>query len=514
MGGRDEVRHRIGAARDERGIGEVPPLESCKGVTGRIRSVLRCARDVLQTDDVGVGRRREMPRIREPGAVRRRDSTLIAGGLDIDGLRYKRRGQGIDHADVHLEAADQVIARKKTRTAADGRGVRLRILGRAKEELSAGIHRQRHRNTRLVRHPYPGVGRAHVDDMAFWAQPHVVERRACPDSHGDECSVVLIARGDPDVLANQRRGLGGEVLDRRFRLGVEVVEKRAVRRVRQYLERLGRHHGGLRVGDGEHREILGDRDRAVVRSHGRHRTVGVSQHEPRDSAHGPPANGTVEVDRPNGGTRRRRGRMADDEGRMLEIEFKIQCVALPGGDDQRRIENHFDRHGAVGCGALPALNLDLAGGNARTGGAGKAGLGVRRDGQNHVSRIATDGDGCTGVSAGRNAGVAENFGELVQLFEIDHWRLRRCGVDRDGAAAVLRRERDVQDFDADCRPVFRGVVADSDRKIGHLGSHARRASAAGAGHGARASATGAQAHTQGAASGQQDRFGLHVRYLG
>ena len=194
------------------------------------------------------------------------------------------------------------------------------------------------------------VGRVDVHHVAFRADPHVVEIAARPNAHGDESAVLLIARGDPHVLAGQG-ALRREVVDDGARLGVEIVEDRPVDRIGGDLQRLGPGNRRLRVDGGLGREFLGDGDRALIRRDGCHVAVGVPQHEARELVPGPAPYRAVEVDRPHRGARTD-GNVTHEERGMRQIELQIERVALGRAHRQRRVEIHLHGHGQIRSRAL------------------------------------------------------------------------------------------------------------------------------------------------------------------
>ncbi len=93
------------------------------------------------------------------------------------------------------------------------------------------------------------------------------------------------------------------------------------------------------------------------------------------------------------------------------------------------------------------------------GGSSESCFRIRRGDERHIARIGGNGDGGLGVGADGNRGIADEFGELIELQEIGDRRGIRGGVNGDVVAATLRGEGDGQDANADGGPIFRGGVA-------------------------------------------------------
>ena len=298
--------------------------------------------------------------------------------------------------------------------------------------------------------------------MSFRAQPDVAELAARPHAHRYQRAVDLVARGDAHELAGQAHGFGREILHDRLRLGVEVVEDRAVGGVGEELQRQRARDRGLRVRDRQHRKVLGDGERLAVGGHLRHRAVGVSQHQAREVAQRMMAHRPVEVHRPQRGASRRK-RVADDERRVGKIELQVERVVLTRADGQRGVKGDVHGHGEVAARALLALDMDVAGRDAGSGGERKAAFGVCGDRQQQVTGIGADGEHRPGIGADRHAHIAEDLAQLIQLLEIHVRRGGGCGPHRHRAAATLRHECDAQQLHADGRPVVRRRIADGQR---------------------------------------------------
>jgi hypothetical protein len=116
---------------------------------------------------------------------------------------------------------------------------------------------------------------------------------------------------------------------------------------------------------------------------------------------------------------------------------------------------HFDRHREVAAAALLALDRDQIGGDRGPARDRKPALGIGGDRQQQVTGIGTHGEQRAGVGAHRDADVAENLAELIELLEVDVGRRARRSPHRDRRAATLGEQRDAQYLDADRGPVIR-----------------------------------------------------------
>ena len=171
-----------------------------------------------------------------------------------------------------------------------------------------------------------------------------------------------------------------------------------------------------------------------------------------------PAHRTVEVDRPQRHARCRR-HVADDECRMVEVEFEVQSVALVSADNQRRFEVDFDGDRLAARAPFSSLNLDLVGRDRRPGRCSKSRLRIGRGRQHDVTRIPGDRERGARVAANRNRGIAEELRYLVELLEIDHLA-RRGRVHGDRRTATGALECDRLHLDRDRGPILGRRVTD------------------------------------------------------
>ena len=236
----------------------------------------------------------------------------------------------------------------------------------------------------------------------------------------------------------------------------------------------------LRIGRGLGGKFFRDGDRALVRRDGCHVAVGVSQHEARQLVPGPAPYRAVEIDRPDGGARAD-GNVTHQKRGVRQIELQVERVALRRAYRQRRIEIHLHGHGQARSRPLRVLHLDLARRNRGARGGRKAHLGIGGGGEQDVAGVAAHGEHGTGVGAHGNAGVAENFIELIEHHQIRDGGGGRGRVDGDIRAAALRHERDRQDLHADRRPVLRGRIAHQHGDVCALRSGSLRRGHRGAG---------------------------------
>ncbi len=137
---------------------------------------------------------------------------------------------------------------------------------------------------------------------------------------------------------------------------------------------------------------------------------------------------TAEIDGPLCGCRAGRV-VANDEGRLRQIEFQIQRGRARGAHNQRGDEIDRDWRRQIRAAALGIHHVNIGTGYGRAGGEGKAHFRVGRGSQQYVSRIAAHCHDRAGVRADRNRRIAEDFGQLIQLLKIDEGRRGRGRID-------------------------------------------------------------------------------------
>jgi hypothetical protein len=131
-----------------------------------------------------------------------------------------------------------------------------------------------------------------------------------------------------------------------------------------------------------------------------------------------------------------RWNVRNNKRRMRKIELEIESCIFVRIDDQRGIKSEIHGSCQAACAAGSAKNLNLTRRNCGAGRGRKTGFGIGGSGQQNVSGIAADGERHGGVSAGGDAGIAQDFAELIQLQQVNG-RVR-CGINRDRRAAPLR----------------------------------------------------------------------------
>src|SRR4051794_24679494 len=120
--------------------------------------------------------------------------------------------------------------------------------------------------------------------------------------------------------------------------------------------------------------------------------------------------------------------MPDNEYRMREIELQVERIVGARSDHQRLRKRHTDRYREASRAALGSLNLDLTAGDGATGRGGKSGFRIRGDYQRNITGVAADRDGRCGVGAHRDAHIAEELTDLIELLEVDHGSRGRRGI--------------------------------------------------------------------------------------
>ena len=323
-----------------------------------------------------------------------------------------------------------------------------------------------------------------------------VEGGAGVDPGGHQGAVGLVAGDHPDegglagrAVGGEQGGQAGEVLHggRGDRAAVEVEEQGAVGGVGQDRQADAGGVLGLGADDRPGRVVLAQGQGGVVGGHGGHRAVQVAQHHVGKAAGMVAQHGAVEVHRPyqrlGGG-----GDMADDEGRVREIELQVEGIVGVGAHDQGLDQVDGRGHGLAAGGPGRALDLHLARVRALAvgggGGAGEAGGGIGGGGEVDVAWVGAEGENRLGVGARRHLDVAQDLAQLVELDQVDRGR-RGGGLvdgDRAGGAAALRDQGDAEQLHPDGRPVLGGGVAHrhGDRAVAAAGAQGGRAATAAA----------------------------------
>jgi len=127
----------------------------------------------------------------------------------------------------------------------------------------------------------------------------------------------------------------------------------------------------------------------------------------------------------------------NDKRRMRKIELQTESCIFVRIDDQRGIKSEIHGYRQAACAGGSAKNLNLTRRNCGAGRGRKTGFGIGGSGQQNVSGIAADGERHGGVCAGGDAGIAQDFAELIQLQQVNG-RVR-YGVNRDRRAAPRAR---------------------------------------------------------------------------
>ena len=131
-----------------------------------------------------------------------------------------------------------------------------------------------------------------------------------------------------------------------------------------------------------------------------------------------------------------RWNVRNNKRRMRKIELQIESCIFVRIDDQRGIKSEIHGYCQAACAAGSAKNPNLT---RRNCGAARPQNRVR-DRQKWSAkclRDCADGERHGGVCAGGDAGIAQDFAELIQLQQVNVRSRVRCGVNRDRRARPL-----------------------------------------------------------------------------